>query len=98
MGQIEKTVSFSERGSLTENNGTITNVQLHMVIEKFNCFENFKNLQIFETVELLNGHVELDIGNGTVIFSERSSFRKANSFFNLTQFRIIDFLTSADLT
>ena len=44
MGQIEKTVSFSERGSLTENNGTITNVQLHMVIEKFNCFENFKNL------------------------------------------------------
>ena len=39
MGQIEKTVSFSDRGSLTENNGTITNVQLHMVIEKFNFFE-----------------------------------------------------------
>ena len=54
--------------------------------------------EIFETVEFLNDHVELDIGNGTVIFSERSSFRKANSFFNLTQFKIIDFLTSADLT
>ena len=51
MGQIEKTVSFSERGSLTENNGTITNVQLHMVIEKLNCFENFKNL-------LMGGHDE----------------------------------------
>ena len=54
--------------------------------------------EIFEIVEFLNDHVELDIGNGTVIFSERSSIRKANSFFNLTQFRIIDFLTSADLT
>ena len=42
MGQIEKTVSFSDRGSLTENNGTITNVQLHMVIEKLNCFEKFQ--------------------------------------------------------
>ena len=54
MGQIEKTVSFSDRGmlkNLTENNGTITNVQLHMVIEKFNCFENFKNL-------LMGGHDE----------------------------------------
>ena len=49
--EIEKTVSFSDRGSLTENNGTITNVQLHMVIEKFNCFENFKNL-------LMGGHDE----------------------------------------
>ena len=54
--------------------------------------------EIFETVEFLTDHVELDISNGTVIFSERSSIRKANSFFNLTQFRIIDFLTSADLT
>ena len=26
LGQIEKIVSFSKRGSLTENNGTITNV------------------------------------------------------------------------
>ena len=38
MGQIVKIVSFSERGSLTENNGTITNVQLLMVMEKFNFF------------------------------------------------------------
>ena len=54
--------------------------------------------EIFEKVEFLHDHEELAIGNGTVIFSERSSFRKANSFFNLTQFKIIDFLTSADLT
>ena len=54
--------------------------------------------EIFEKVEFLHDHEELNIGNGTVILSERSSFRKANSFFNLTQFKIIDFLTSADLT
>ena len=28
---------------LTENNGTITNVQLLMVMKKFNFFKNFKN-------------------------------------------------------
>ena len=33
-----------ERGSLTENNGTITNVQLLMVMEKFNFFKNFNSL------------------------------------------------------
>ena len=54
--------------------------------------------EIFEKGEFLPDHEELDIGNGTVIFSERSSFRKANNLFNLTQFKIIDFLTSADLT
>ena len=43
--------------------------------------------EIFEKVEFLHDHEELDIGNGTVIFSERSSFRKANSFLNLTQFK-----------
>ena len=43
-GQILKIVSFTERGSLTDNNGTITNVQLLMVIEKINFFKNFKNL------------------------------------------------------
>ena len=51
MGQIEKIVSFTERGSLTENNGTITNVQLLMVMEKFNFFKNLKNL-------LMGGHDE----------------------------------------
>ena len=49
--------------------------------------------EIFEKVEYLHDHEELNIDNGTVILSERSSFRKANSFFNLTQFQIIDFLT-----
>ena len=54
--------------------------------------------EIFERVEFLHGHEELGIDNGTVIFSERSPLRKPNNFFNLTQFKIIDFLTSADLT
>ena len=31
--------------------------------------------EIFEKVELLQGHEELVIGNGTVLFSERSSFQ-----------------------
>ena len=48
---MKKIVSFSKRGSLTENNGTITNVQLLMVMEKFNFFENFKYL-------LMGGHDE----------------------------------------
>ena len=39
-----KIVSFSERGSLTENNGTITNVQLLMVMEKFNFFQKFQKI------------------------------------------------------
>ena len=43
--------SFSERGSLTENNGTITNVQLLMVMKIFNIFKNFKN-------SLMGGHDE----------------------------------------
>ena len=52
-------VSFSERGSLTENNGTITKVQLLMVMEKFNFFKNFKNFgkskkKIFDLYELDN--------------------------------------------
>ena len=54
--------------------------------------------EIFEKVEFLPDLEELDIGNGTVIFSERSSFRKANNFLNLTQLNFIDFLTTADLT
>ena len=36
--------------------------------------------EIFEKVEFLHDHEELDISNGTVISSERSSFRKANNF------------------
>ena len=40
----------------------------------------FEIFEIFETVEFLPDHEELVIGNGTVIFSERSSFRKANNF------------------
>ena len=40
--------------------------------------------EIFEKFEFLHDHEELDIDNGTVIFNERFSFRKANNFFNLT--------------
>ena len=40
--------------------------------------------EIFEKVEFLQGHEELNIGNGTVIFRERPSFQKANNFLNLT--------------
>ena len=36
--------SKTERGSLTENNGNIINVQLLMVMEEFNFFKNFKKL------------------------------------------------------
>ena len=54
--------------------------------------------EIFEKVEYLHDHEELDIGFVTVIFIGRFSFRNANNFLNLTQFKIIDFLLSADLT
>ena len=44
MCRIHKICSFSEKGSLTEQNGTITNAQLLMTLEKFNFFRNFKKL------------------------------------------------------
>ena len=50
--------SLSERGSLTEKNGTITNVQLLMVMKIFNFFENFKNLLMGGHDEKLGGHDE----------------------------------------
>ena len=40
----------------------------------------------------------MNIVNGTVIYSEPPSFRKAINSLNVTQLNIIDFLTSADLT
>ena len=54
--------------------------------------------EIFEKVEFLHDHEELGIDNGTVMFSERSPVRRRNNFLNMTPFKIIDFLTSADLT
>ena len=41
--RLKKLLAFL-KGSLTENNGTITNVQLPMNLEIFNFFENFKYL------------------------------------------------------
>ena len=43
MCRIHKSFSFSERGSLIELNGTITNVQLLMTLEKFN-FQKFQKI------------------------------------------------------
>ena len=51
MCRIHKSFSFSERGSLTELNGTITNVQLLMTLEKFNFFRNFKKLLMGATTK-----------------------------------------------
>ena len=52
--------------------------------------------EIFENVEFLYDHEELDIANGTVILSERSSFRKANNFYNLTQLKLSIFCYQCD--
>ena len=46
LGQILKIVTSSDRWSLTEHNGTITEAQLLNVMEKFNFFKNFKKLQM----------------------------------------------------
>ena len=55
LGQIEKIVSFSERGSLTENNGTITSAQLLMAMDKFKFFKNVTptpSLKILRVTEI----------------------------------------------
>ena len=70
LGQILKIVSFTERGSLTENNGTITNVQLLMVMEKFNFFKNFNNMQC---------HFSTDFEQKWKFFFDRS--RKSDAVF-----------------
>ena len=36
--------------------------------------------EIFEKFEFLHDHDELDISNGTVVFSERSPIRRRNNF------------------
>ena len=52
MCRIHKIFSFSEKRSLTEKkNGSITNAQLLMTLEKFNFFENFNYF-------LMGGHDE----------------------------------------
>ena len=51
MCPIQNFFSFSERGLLTKNNGTITNAQLLEVMEKFNFFKIFK-------YSLMGGHDE----------------------------------------
>ena len=48
------------------------------ICQNFSVFRRI--FEIFEKVEFLPDHEELVIGNGTVIFNERSSFRKANNF------------------
>ena len=88
MGQIEKTVSFSERGSLTENNGTITHThaQLLMVMEKFNFLKNFKKLLMkkFSGIEQKIGDLyDLDNFKQKNFFEKKfSKLRKQLSFFD----------------
>ena len=43
LGQILKIVTSSDRWSLTEHNGTITNAQLLNVMEKFNSSMSWRN-------------------------------------------------------
>ena len=40
----------------------------------------FQFFEIFEKVEYFHDHEELNIGNGTVMFSERSPIRKRKNF------------------
>ena len=47
--------------------------------------------EIFEKVEFLHDHEKLDIGSVTVIFSERSSFRKASNFYSLPYLKLFIF-------
>ena len=42
----------------------------------FQFFVVAPNQWIFEKVEFLHDHEELDIGNGTVIFSERITYQE----------------------
>ena len=51
LGQILKIVTSSDRWSLTEHNGTLTNAQHLKVMGKFTFFKNFKKL-------LMGGHDE----------------------------------------
>ena len=64
--------------------GALTNLLLIFRFAKiFQFFVVAPHQQIFEIFgkgEYLHDHEELNIDNGTVIFSERSSFQKANNF------------------
>ena len=78
MGQIGKIVSFSKRGSLIENNGTITNVQLLMVMEIYNFFKNFYYLLIGNHGEKLKKISQL---GRSAFFKGSISIYKANGMY-----------------
>ena len=80
MGQIEKIVSFSKKGSLTENNGTITNVQLLVVMKKFNFFKKLlmggydEKLKNFGKSKKKIGYLyELDNSKQIIFFEKKIS-------------------------
>ena len=82
-----------ERGSFTENNGTITNEQLLVTMEKFNFFENFKYLLMggprrktekFWQIEKIIGDLyELDNFKHKIFFEKKiSNLKWQMSFFD----------------
>ena len=58
----------------------IPNIETVFESEQFFCTAHAQKCEIFEKVEFLYDHEELDIGNGTVMFSERSPIRRRNNF------------------
>ena len=74
---------ISERGSLTENNGTIINAQLLKVMEKFNFFKKLlmgghgERLKNFGKKFYLKKNFKIEIAN--VIF--RTIFNESEIFF-----------------
>ena len=75
LGQIEKIVSFSERGSLTEIIGTIiTNVQLLVTLEIFKFFENF-NFSWSALYFLIFSEKDTSVPNFLVGISQKISWK-----------------------
>ena len=78
MGQIEKLVSFLERGSLTENNGTITNghggIQLFQKFQKIADGGPRRKTEKFWQIEKKIGDLyELDNSKQKIFFEKKIS-------------------------
>ena len=50
------------------------------IFQFLSCPPHQQFFEIFEKVEFLHDHEELDIDNGTVMFSGRSPIRRRNNF------------------
>ena len=83
MGQIENIVSFSERGSLTENNGTLTNVKSphgHGEIQLFQKFQEIavggprrKTEKFWQIEKIIGDLYELDNFKQKIFFEKKIS-------------------------